>query len=140
MTPAKPPATAAGRRFSAPILAALSRAKIIGLRAGIAPHRFLGVWVVVVRDRAFVRPWNDRPDGWRRVFRNDPRGAMQLGTRTIGVLARPARGERLWDEIDDGYAEKYPTPGSRGYVRGFAQDRRRRTTVELVPRSSRAAR
>ena len=37
-------------------------------------------------------------------------------------------------EIDAAYAEKYPTPGSRKWVRGFRTPRRRATTLELVPR------
>jgi hypothetical protein len=122
------------RRFSNPIIARLDAAKIIGLRAGAGGHRFIGVWVVVVRERAFVRPWNDKPTGWYRAFLDNPRGMLQLGDREIRIRARPTRGERLWDEVDAAYAAKYPTPGSRGYVRGFSLPRRRRTTTELVPR------
>jgi len=32
------------------------------------------------------------------------------------------------------YAEKYATPGSVKYVRGFKTPRRRATTLEFVPR------
>lgn len=121
-------------RFSAPVLAALHASKIVGVRAGSAPHRFLGVWIVVVKDRAFIRPWNDKPAGWYRAFRADPNGVLQVGDREVKVRAKPARGERLWDAIDAAYAAKYPTPGSRRYVRGFALPSRRKTTTELVPR------
>ena len=44
------------RRFSTSILAALDKSKILGIRAGDrSDHRFIGIWVVVVEDRVFVR-------------------------------------------------------------------------------------
>ena len=127
-------AKAAPRRgFSKPVLDELDRGKILGIRAGVAPHRFLGVWMVVVNGRLFVRSWNDKPTGWHRMFATDPRGAIQIGTRTIQIRARHARGARLMLAIDRAYAAKYPTPGSRKYVRGLASPRRRKTTTELLP-------
>lgn len=120
--------------FSRPALAALDGSRIIGVRAGLEPHRFVGVWVVVVDGRVFVRPWNDKPNGWYRAFLDEPRGVMQVGDREIRVRARPSRGERLMDAIDRAYGEKYRTPASRKWVRGFAQPRRRATTLELRPR------
>jgi hypothetical protein len=122
------------RRFSRPIVKAADQARIIGIRAGLGSHRFLGIWAVVVDGRVFVRPWNDKPDGWYRALLEDPRGAITIGDREIRVRARPVRGERLIDAVDRAYAEKYPTPGSRKYVRGFARPARRRTTTELLPR------
>jgi hypothetical protein len=120
-------------RFSDDILATIHQSKIIGLRAGTRPHRFIGVWVVVVNKRVFVRSWNDKPQGWHRVFLQEPHGAIQIAGREIRVRARKTRGERLMDAIDLAYREKYPTPGSRKYVAGFARARRRATTTELAP-------
>ena len=40
-------------RFPSDVLAAFQTGKIIGLRAGTQPHRFIGVWVIVVRERVF---------------------------------------------------------------------------------------
>ena len=122
------------RRFSTPALTLIAGSKILGIRAGIRPHRFLGVWVVVVKGRVFVRPWNDKPGGWYRVFLEEPRGVIQIAGREIRVRARMARGERLYDAIDRAYGEKYTTPASRQYVRGFARPKRRKTTTELLPR------
>lgn len=122
------------RRFTARALTALHECKYLGIRAGVAPHRFIAVWVVVVKGRAFVRPWNDKSDGWYRAFLEDPRGAIQIGEREVRVRARRARGERVMDAIDLAYKKKYPTPGSRQFVRGFATPRRRATTIELLPR------
>jgi hypothetical protein len=122
------------RRFSQATLAAFDACKYLGLCAGIEPHRFRAVWVVVARGRVFVRPWNNRPEGWYRVFLEEPRGSVQIGDREVRVRARKSRGDRLMDAIDDGYKAKYPTPGSRHYVRGFATARRRATTLELLPR------
>ena len=125
---------AASGRLTRPVVQALDTAKIIGLRAGLAPHRFLGVWVVVVDGRAFVRSWNDKPQGWYRAFLEEPRGVLQLGERELPIRAARSRGERLMDAIDAAYAVKYPTPGSRKYVRGFKTPRRRATTLEIKPR------
>lgn len=123
------------RRFSKPVVASIHDGGILGIRAGSAPHRFLGVWVVVVNGRIFVRPWNDKVTGWRRSFLNDPEGVIQiLSGREIRVRARTVRGERLLDAVDDAYATKYNTPASRKWVRGFKTSKRRATTMELVPR------
>jgi hypothetical protein len=121
------------RRFSKPNLAALDAARILGVRAG-AQHRFTGVWVVMLRGRVFARSWNDKPSGWYRAFLDERQGAIQVpGGREIRVRAKPVRGEALLDAIEAAYAEKYNTPASRKWVRGFARPRRRKTTVEFVP-------
>ncbi len=120
-------------RFSTRVLGSLQASKIIGLRAGKQPHRFIGVWVVVVKDRVFVRPWNNKPEGWYQTFLKEPEGRISVGDREVRVRARKARGERLMDAIDEAYREKYPTPGSRGYVAGFALPKRRACTIELLP-------
>ena len=123
------------RRLPARVAAALHECKSLGVRAGArSTHRFIAIWVVVVGGRAFARSWTAKPDGWHRAFRADPAGAIRIGTRTVRVRAVPARGVRLWRAIEQAYAEKYPTPGSRLYVRGFRTPRRRATTVEFVPR------
>jgi len=59
---------------------------------------------------------------------------LQVGDREVRVRAVRVRSERLRDAIDRAYAAKYPTPGSRKYVRGFRTPRRRETTTEFVPR------
>jgi len=38
------------------------------------------------------------------------------------------------DAVEVAYAKKYPTPGSRRFVRGFRTKRRREATIELLPR------
>jgi hypothetical protein len=122
------------RTFSKPALAALDAAKILGVRAG-TEHRFTGVWVVVVNSRVFARSWSDKPTGWFRAFLEEPLGVIQApGGREIRVRAKKVRGDRLLDAIDDAYAEKYNTPASLKWVRGFRQPRRRATTMEFVPR------
>src|SRR5436305_14136565 len=122
----------APRRFSGRALGELGQAKILGVRAG-SEHRSTGVWVVVVEGRAFVRPWNDKPTGWYRAFRAEPRGSIQLAGREIAVRARQTRSERLRDAVTRAYAEKYDTKASQKWVRGFAEPPRAATTLELVP-------
>ncbi len=127
-------ATASPRRFPPSVVRALDEAKILGVRAGArSSHRFIGIWVVVVRGRAFGRSWTVSPDGWYHTFRAERRGTIQLGERRLRVEAKPVRSERILDAIERAYAEKYPTPGSRKWVRGFRTVRRRAATLEFVP-------
>lgn len=123
------------RRFSKRLLSLLNAAKILGIRSG-KEHRFLGIWAVVVRGRVFVRPWFDSAGGWRRAFLEEPRGAIRVDKNgpEIPVRARAVRGERIYDAVDAAYAKKYPTKGSQRWVRGFRTPRRRKTTMELLPR------
>ncbi len=120
-------------RFSKRVLATLDESRMLRIRAG-AEHRFIGIWVVVVRGRVFVRSWNDKPGGWYRAFLEEPRGAIEIAGREIGVRAKKATSERLMAAVEVAYGEKYTTPASRKYVRGFKSPRRRMTTTELVPR------
>ena len=126
----------ADARLSRPVVTAVRDGKFFGIRAGVRPHRFLGLWAVVVGDRVFVRTWNDKPTGWFRAFDDDRRGVFQLPSgREIRIRTRLARGDRLLDAVDAAYEEKYNTPGSRKWVRGFATKTRRVKTLELLPRS-----
>ncbi len=120
------------RRFSDPMLQALNKAKIVGVRAG-SEHRYTGVWVVVVDGKVFVRSWNDKPSGWYRAFRNEPRGSIQLADQEIAVRARHTRSERRREAVSGAYGEKYNTKASQKWVRGFAEAHRMLTTLELVP-------
>jgi hypothetical protein len=122
------------RKLPATVVAAIDASKILGVRAGHrSAHRFIGVWPVVLNGRVFARSWSLKPDGWYQTFLDDPRGAIQVGKRTIRIRALPVRSERIRDAVERAYAEKYPTPGSRLYVRGFRTKRRRETTMEFVP-------
>ena len=122
-------------RLSRSIVRAIDQSKILGIRAGSrSSHRFIGVWPVVVDGRVLVRSWTLKPGGWYRTFLEDPRGTIQVGTRHIRVRAVRVRSERIRDAVERAYAVKYPTPGSRKYVRGFRAARRREATIEFVPR------
>jgi hypothetical protein len=122
-------------RLSRPIVEAIDGAKIMGIRAGMRrDHRFTGVWPVVVDGRVFARSWTLKPAGWYRTFLEDPAGTIQVGQRQVKVRAVRVRSERLRDAIEEAYAKKYATPGSKKFVRGFRTKRRREATIEFVPR------
>lgn len=124
---------AAPRRLPAEIVAAIRDGKILGIRAGTQPHRFIGIWAVVVEGRVFVRSWSLKPRSWYRTFLEEPRGTITVGDREIEVRALRTRSERLKAAIDRAYLEKYNTRGSIQYARDLGQPKSRDTTTELVP-------
>jgi hypothetical protein len=124
--PAKP-------RFPPEILTQLRKGMIIGLRAGRQPHRFIGLWMVVVEGRLFVRSWAFAPNGWHQVLLTEPQGVVQVGERQFKVRAVQTRSERLKQAVDRAYLEKYHTPGSIKYARDLVGKKSRATTTELVP-------
>jgi hypothetical protein len=126
---------AGDRALARTVVAAIDASKILGIRAGRrSDHKFTGVWPVVVDGRVFARSWSVKPGGWFHTFLEDPDGVIQVGDREVRIRARRVRSERLRDAVERAYAEKYPTPGARKYVRGFRTERRREATMEFLPR------
>jgi hypothetical protein len=123
----------AGERFDARTLAALRDGNILGIRAGRAPHRFIGIWMVVVEGRLFVRSWSRKPRSWWRTFLEEPQGTITVDGRELRVRAVQTRSEQLKSAIDRAYLEKYDTPGSVRYARDLGRKASRDTTTELVP-------
>lgn len=121
------------RRFPDDVLAAIRKGMVIGIRAGSAPHRFIGIWAVVVEGRVFVRSWSLKPRSWYRTFLEEPRGAMTVGKQEFPVRAVRTRSERLKGAVDRAYLEKYKTPGSIKYARDLGKPKSKDTTTELVP-------
>ncbi len=121
------------RGFPKQVVDAIRDGKILGIRAGTKPHRVIGIWAVVVENRVFVRSWSLKPRSWYRTFLEEPTGIIVVDGKEIPVRAIFTRSERLKKAVDRAYAEKYNTPGSRHFVRGFARSKKRRdTTTELV--------
>jgi len=114
-------------------VSAIDEEKMLAIRAGAGPHRFIGIWAVVVEGRVFVRSWSLEARSWYRTFREDPVGAIQVRGRTVRIRARFPTGQRLLDAVSDAYAAKYHTPGSVKYVRDLGRAKSRETTTELVP-------
>ncbi|MFN2511452.1 MAG: DUF2255 family protein [Pyrinomonadaceae bacterium] len=121
------------KAFPKNILESIRDEKILGIRAGMKPHRVIGIWAVVVGGRVFVRSWSMKPRSWYRAFLEEPRGVIVVNDREIPVRAVNTRSERLKDAVTRAYREKYNTPGSLHFVKGFALKKRRDTTTELVP-------
>jgi hypothetical protein len=120
-------------RFTGDILEAIRSSKIVGIRAGTQPHRFIGIWAVVVEGRVFVRSWSLKPRSWYRTFLQEPCGAVQVAGCEIAVRAVRTRSERLKDAVDRAYLEKYKTPGSIKFARDLGRAKSKATTTELVP-------
>ena len=116
------------------LIDAIRDAKHVWIRAG-DDHRFIGIWAVVVGGKIFVRSWNVKPAGWHPAFLKSKRGAIRLGKneKEIPVRARNIRSEKTKAAVDEAYAEKYTTPASLKYVKGFRVAKRRDTTMELEP-------
>jgi hypothetical protein len=124
---------AARRKFPAKVLATLRKATVLGIRAGTEPHRFIGIWFVMVGDRVFVRSWSLKPRSWYRTLREEPRGMVNVGGRELPVRATFTNSERLKDAVSRAYLEKYHTPGSVKYARDLGKAKSRATTTELIP-------
>ena len=118
--------------FTADVVEAFRKAKIMGVRAG-DDHRHTGVWVVVVDGRVFARSWNDKPSGWFQAFRKHASGTVQVGDLELPVRGRSVRSARIRDAVTAAYGEKYPTKGSRKWVEGFAEPGRVVNTMEFIP-------
>ncbi len=119
--------------FKQDVITAINHGKSIRIRAGTKPHRFIGIWAVVVEGRVFVRSWSLKARGWYRTLLEDPRGVIQIGPREIDVRAIRTRSERLKDAVDRAYLQKYGTPGSIRYAQDLGREKSRATTIELVP-------
>ena len=122
-------------RFPKSVVEAIGAARILGIRAGAKPHRIIGIWAVVVEGRVFVRSYSLKERSWYRTFLADPRGVIEVNGKHHKVRPVFTRSERLKKLVDRAYAEKFPTAGSRVFVEGFKQKKRRDTTTELVPLS-----
>ena len=48
----------------------------------------------MVKDRAFIRSWSVKPNGWYRTFLKDPYGTIQVAGHEIAVRAVRIRVER----------------------------------------------
>jgi hypothetical protein len=124
----------ARRTFPREVVAAIRDGKILGIRAGSAPHRIIGIWAVVVEGRVFVRSWSLKPRSWWRTFQEEPRGVVTVADGVeMPVRAVATRSERLKDAVSRAYLEKYCTPGSLKFARDLGRARSRGTTTELVP-------
>jgi hypothetical protein len=123
----------AARQFTGKTLAALRESNYLRVRAGTEAHRFIGIWMVVVNGRVFVRSWGLKPRSWWRTFAAERRGAINIDGREIPVRAVQTRSEKLKDAVSRAYAEKYNTPASLKYVRDMSRKRSRDTTTELLP-------
>ena len=99
------------RGFSASVLAAIRDGQVIGIRAGLEPHRVIAIWAVVVQGRVFIRSWSLKARSWFRTFVEDPRGIITVSDREIPVRAVFTRSERLKDAVSRAYLEKVPHTG-----------------------------
>lgn len=120
-------------RFRRATLESIRKGKMLRIRAGSEPHRFIGIWAVVVEDRVFVRSWSLKPRGWFRTFQKEPRGTILVDGREMAVRSVLTKSERLKKAIDQAYLEKYDTKGSIKYARDLGRAKSRATTTELVP-------
>ncbi|HEX2059926.1 MAG TPA: DUF2255 family protein, partial [Thermoanaerobaculia bacterium] len=86
------------RRFPDDVVSAIDKSMILGIRAGSAPHRVIGIWAVVVDRRVFVRSWSVKPRSWYRTFLEEPRGIIEIGGKRYDVRAVHTRSETLKDK------------------------------------------
>ena len=124
----------ASSKFAPDILAAIRDGKMLAIRAGREPHRFIGIWAVVVKGRVFVRSWSLKPRSWYRTFRNDPVGIIRVLDREIAIRAVFTRSERMKAAVDEAYRQKYTSLGEVRFVKDMCQGECRDSTTQLVPK------
>lgn len=120
------------KSFPKATLAKIDKERMLGIRAGTnSDHKIIGIWVVTVNGRVFVRSWSKKPRSWWRTFLEDPNGIIYVAgsKRGIKVRAIQVKDEKLKDLVTKAYKEKYNKPGDLHYVR---QKSPRETTTELV--------
>lgn len=125
----------ASPQFSKKVIATLHVEKILGIRAGSgSTHKVIGVWVVVLDERVFVRSYKLKPGGWWDTFRKDPYGEIFVTNRKRGIKVRAVlvKSETIKEMVSAAYKEKYNTPGSVGYVTEMSRSPSRDATVELL--------
>jgi hypothetical protein len=113
-------------------VAALRTGGSVRIQAGAGRHRFIGIWVVVVEGRVFVRSWSRKPRSWWRTLLADPQGVIRVAGRTVPVRAVRTRSERLKRAVDRAYLEKYGSGAQRRYALDLIKPACRATTTELV--------
>ncbi len=124
-------------KFPRHIVEVLRIARIMGVRAGVGAHRIIGIWPIVVENRIFARSWSIKARGWYTTLQTEPFGVLEVDGKELPMRAVFTRSERLKDEVTRAYREKFNTTGAQHFVRGFAQKKRRNTTIEFVPAPSR---
>ncbi|MBL8090556.1 MAG: DUF2255 family protein [Anaerolineales bacterium] len=120
------------KTFPKATLAKIDKERMLGIRAGTnSDHKIIGIWVVTVNGRVFVRSWSKKPRSWWRTFLEDPNGTIYVAgsKRGIKVRAIQVKNKELNDLVTKAYKEKYNKPGDLHYV---AQKSPRETTTELV--------
>lgn len=120
-------------QFPDEVLTLLRQGRVLRIRAGTNRHRFIGIWVVVLEGRAFVRSWSVKPTGWYRTFLEEPRGAIQVAGQKIAMRAVRIADKRMRDAVDRAYLEKYNEAGTLKYAKDLGSAKSRATTIELVP-------
>ena len=122
------------RGFDANAVAWLDETKYVKIRAGAA-HRFINIWIVVVKGRAFARSWNNKPSGWFAAFHADAEGAIEIDGNAVAVVARPVKDAKMLNAVTTAFGRKYTTKANVKFVVGFAEKGRRENTIEVVPSS-----
>ena len=122
-------------QFPAETIKRIHADRILGIRAGEkSTHRVIGVWVVVVNGRVFVRSYQRKQGGWWQTFVKDPHGEIFLYKRKRGIKVRAlqVKSEKMKEAVSAAYKEKYNTPGSVGYVAEMSRSPSKDATIELV--------
>jgi hypothetical protein len=114
------------------LVAAIYRARRVGLVAGSKPHKFTSMWAVVVDGRVFVRSWSVMPRSWYRTLLEEPRGLLKVGERKMTFRAVRTRSAMVKGAVDRAYRAKYDRVGDLPFTRDMTGAKSRATTTELV--------
>jgi hypothetical protein len=118
--------------FSPEILHHVEKHKMISIKAGTAPHRFLEIWSVLVDHQVFIRSWALKK-GWYETFLKEGVGEIKIRESIIPVKAKMVDDTAMIHRVSNAYHTKYNSFMDRSYTNDMVSPASEATTLELMP-------
>lgn len=89
------------------------------------------IWVVPHENEVYVRAWNGPKSSWYRAAETSHQGRIWVNREEIEVSFVNVVDEKINDQIDQEYLDKY---GKSQYTQAMIGSEQRKTTIKLIPR------
>lgn len=123
------------KSFDPSFLECVRQRQITGVCAGKERSKFTGIWMVVIADRIFARPYFMAERSWYNTFLFDKHGSIRCGNTQVAVAGVKARhDDHLMESINESYSRKYGLKESNNkWITGLAHPDRVARTIEFLP-------